>query len=178
MARRSWLHRRRSRLLLASPQERSILDRFFSASRLRDQTALSNFATVVFEPLEQGIVTDFDVVRVVPGPRPRQDGRRSSAPVKRARRRVVRREDPDRHARAPRRPLDRHRVHAAGSITVRLTGEMLRQAVRRPSRTRQAPDARIWPAASSRRRPRSARRASCRRSSGSTLITLPTPNCG
>jgi len=46
------------------PQERSILDRFFSASRLRDKTALSNFATVVFEPLEQGMITDFEVLRV------------------------------------------------------------------------------------------------------------------
>ena len=48
------------------PQERSILDRFFSASRLRDKTALSNFATVVFEPLEQGIITDFDVLGITP----------------------------------------------------------------------------------------------------------------
>jgi hypothetical protein len=47
------------------PQEQSLLDRFFSASRLRDRTALSNFATVVFEPLEQGIVTDFDILEVV-----------------------------------------------------------------------------------------------------------------
>ena len=30
-------------------------------------TALSNVATVVFEPLEQGIITDFNVVRVAPG---------------------------------------------------------------------------------------------------------------
>jgi len=46
------------------PQERSVLDRFFSASRLRDKTALSNFATVVFEPLEQGIIIDFEIIRV------------------------------------------------------------------------------------------------------------------
>jgi hypothetical protein len=49
------------------PQERSLLDRFFTASRLRDMTALSNVATVVFEPLEQGIITDFDVLRVTSG---------------------------------------------------------------------------------------------------------------
>ena len=49
------------------PQERSILERFFEASRLRDRTALSNYATVIIEPLEQGIVTDFDVLRVSPG---------------------------------------------------------------------------------------------------------------
>ena len=48
------------------PQERSILERFFDASRLRDRTALSNYATVIIEPLEQGIVTDFDVLRVSP----------------------------------------------------------------------------------------------------------------
>ena len=48
------------------PQERSVLDRFFNASRLRDKTALSSFATIVFEPLEQGIITDFDVLRVSP----------------------------------------------------------------------------------------------------------------
>lgn len=46
------------------PQERSILDRFFSASRLRDKTALASIATVIFEPLEQGIVTRFEVLGV------------------------------------------------------------------------------------------------------------------
>ena len=57
---------RRRHLGCSVPQERSLLDRFFTASRLRDKTALSNFATVVFEPLEQGIITDFEVVRVAP----------------------------------------------------------------------------------------------------------------
>src|SRR5207248_1357939 len=39
--------------------ERSILDEFFAASRLRDKTALAKFSTVTFEPLEQGIVVDY-----------------------------------------------------------------------------------------------------------------------
>lgn len=44
--------------------ERSVLDRFFVASRLRDKTALAPMATVIFEPLEHGIVTSFEIVRV------------------------------------------------------------------------------------------------------------------
>jgi hypothetical protein len=39
--------------------ERILLDRFFVASRLRDRTALAGFATVVFEPLADGIVREF-----------------------------------------------------------------------------------------------------------------------
>lgn len=46
--------------------EQAILDRFFSASRLRDKTALAGFATVVFEPLEQGIITSFEILSVSP----------------------------------------------------------------------------------------------------------------
>jgi hypothetical protein len=49
-----------------APPERSVLDHFFAASRLRDRTALGSVATVMFEPLEQGIVTMFDIVRVAP----------------------------------------------------------------------------------------------------------------
>jgi hypothetical protein len=49
-------------------QERSILDRFFAASRLRDTTVLATLGTVVFEPLQQGIVTDFDIVAIAPRP--------------------------------------------------------------------------------------------------------------
>lgn len=44
------------------PPERLILEQFFVDSRLRDRTALAAFSTVVFEPLEQGIVTDFTIV--------------------------------------------------------------------------------------------------------------------
>jgi hypothetical protein len=44
--------------------EQLILDEFFSASRLRDRTALQRMATVVFEPRDQGIVTDFRITGV------------------------------------------------------------------------------------------------------------------
>ena len=45
-------------------QERALLGEFFSASRLRDNTALARLATVSFEPTTQGIVTTFDIVSV------------------------------------------------------------------------------------------------------------------
>jgi hypothetical protein len=44
--------------------EQLILDEFFSASRLRDRTALERMATVVFEPRDQGIVTDYRITGV------------------------------------------------------------------------------------------------------------------
>jgi hypothetical protein len=46
------------------PPEQVILEQFFSASRLRDRTALQHLATVVFEPREQGIVTRFRITGV------------------------------------------------------------------------------------------------------------------
>ncbi len=46
--------------------ERAIVDRFFAAARLRDTTALSRLSTVTFEPLQQGIVVDFEVTNVTP----------------------------------------------------------------------------------------------------------------
>ncbi len=46
--------------------EQTLLDQFFSASRLRDKTALQAFATVPFEPHVQGTVTTFTIVRVSP----------------------------------------------------------------------------------------------------------------
>jgi hypothetical protein len=49
-----------------APVEQSVVDRFFGASRLRDKTALGSVSTVIFEPLEHGIVTRFEIVRVVP----------------------------------------------------------------------------------------------------------------
>jgi hypothetical protein len=48
----------------AGRPEQLILDEFFSASRLRDRTALEHMATVVFEPRDQGIVTDFRITGV------------------------------------------------------------------------------------------------------------------
>ena len=48
------------------PPEQPIVADFFAASRLRDTTALAKFATVVFEPREQGIVASFEIERVSP----------------------------------------------------------------------------------------------------------------
>ena len=45
-------------------RERALLDRFFSASRLRDLTALHAVSTVVFEPRERGTVLSFDITSV------------------------------------------------------------------------------------------------------------------
>ena len=44
--------------------EQQLLDQFFSASRLRDRTALQPIATVIFEPREQGTVAAFTIVKV------------------------------------------------------------------------------------------------------------------
>lgn len=44
--------------------ERALLERFFSASRLRDTTALREIATVIFEPRERGTVATFEIVAV------------------------------------------------------------------------------------------------------------------
>jgi hypothetical protein len=46
--------------------EQSIVGQFFNASRLRDNTSLDNFATVVFDPRTQGTVTTFSVQSVSP----------------------------------------------------------------------------------------------------------------
>jgi hypothetical protein len=49
--------------------EQPLISDFFSASRLRDLTAVARISTVVFEPRERGIVTSFTIRRVsaVPG---------------------------------------------------------------------------------------------------------------
>ena len=44
--------------------ERTLLTQFFAASRLRDLTALHNFATIVFEPATDGIVASFDLLGI------------------------------------------------------------------------------------------------------------------
>lgn len=44
--------------------EQALLDRFFGASRLRDTTALQAVSTVIFEPLQQGIVREFRITAV------------------------------------------------------------------------------------------------------------------
>lgn len=46
--------------------ERAILDRFFAASRLRDNTALDSISTVIFEPRTEGTVSSFDITAVTP----------------------------------------------------------------------------------------------------------------
>jgi hypothetical protein len=54
-------------LLLAACTGRSeqlILEQFFSASRLRDRTALQHVSTITFEPRDQGIVTEFEITGV------------------------------------------------------------------------------------------------------------------
>jgi len=66
--------------------ERALLTRFFSASRLRDLTALQKIATVVFEPARDGIITSFDIVQMtaVQGPngQPVSEGVTISAQVR------------------------------------------------------------------------------------------------
>ena len=47
-------------------QERSTVDEFFAASRLRDKTAIQKVATVIFEPNVQGIVERFEITKVSP----------------------------------------------------------------------------------------------------------------
>ena len=43
----------------------SILNHSSPTTRLRDTTALRRFSTITFEPLEQGIVLDFDINTVL-----------------------------------------------------------------------------------------------------------------
>jgi len=53
-------------LAACSPRaEQPILSEFFSASRLRDRTALQKLATTSFDPASQGIITGFDITGVV-----------------------------------------------------------------------------------------------------------------
>jgi hypothetical protein len=46
--------------------EQPILNQFFTASRLRDNTSLQNFSTVSFDPQTQGSVTSFSITNVSP----------------------------------------------------------------------------------------------------------------
>ena len=48
----------------SAPPERSILEQFFAAARLRDNTVLKTLASVTFEPLDQGIIVDFEIATV------------------------------------------------------------------------------------------------------------------
>ncbi|HEY3045687.1 MAG TPA: hypothetical protein VGJ39_16775 [Vicinamibacterales bacterium] len=51
-------------LAACAAPEQALLDRFFGASRLRDTTALQAISTVIFEPLQQGIVRTFRITAV------------------------------------------------------------------------------------------------------------------
>ena len=46
--------------------EQALLERFFDLSRLRDTTALQAVSTVIFEPLQQGIVRTFHITGATP----------------------------------------------------------------------------------------------------------------
>jgi hypothetical protein len=50
----------------SSSPEQQLLQRYFQASKLRDNTTLNNIATVAFSPTEQGAVQSFEVVSVEP----------------------------------------------------------------------------------------------------------------
>jgi hypothetical protein len=50
----------------SSAPEQPILNQFFTASRLRDNTSLENFATVSFDPRTAGIVSSFTIESVGP----------------------------------------------------------------------------------------------------------------
>src|SRR5438093_1497964 len=50
----------------SSTPEQPILNQFFTASRLRDNTTLASFSTVAFEPASQGIITSFTITNVSP----------------------------------------------------------------------------------------------------------------
>jgi len=53
----------------SSMSEQPILQQFFSASRLRDNTTLAGFAAASFEPGADGIITSFTITNVSPGQR-------------------------------------------------------------------------------------------------------------
>ena len=44
--------------------EQPVVERFFSASRLHDRTALNEVATVSIDPVTQGSVTDFTILHI------------------------------------------------------------------------------------------------------------------
>ena len=54
-------------LLLAACRgaaEQPVVDRFFTASRLHDRTALNAVATVSIDPVTQGTVTEFTILHI------------------------------------------------------------------------------------------------------------------
>jgi hypothetical protein len=71
----------------SAASERELIDQFFTASRLRDRTALARFSTVVFEPRSDGIVEEFVVLGATPARE--LDDRQSGAGVAADERRLV-----------------------------------------------------------------------------------------
>jgi hypothetical protein len=66
-------HLQRAALLTAlaltacsSAPEQPILNQFFTASRLRDNTSLENFSLISFDPAREGVVNSFDITSVSP----------------------------------------------------------------------------------------------------------------
>jgi hypothetical protein len=104
------------------PAEQPLLQQFFSASRLRDKTALQNIATIVFEPREQGTITTFDITKVAT----RRDGDRELKEVTIS---------------APVRLPSRETVQQTLVVTMekRIAGRWMITAVRRPEPRRRAP---------------------------------------
>ena len=50
----------------SSAPEQPILNQFFTASRLRDNTSLANFSMVAFDPSVQGIIISYSITGVTP----------------------------------------------------------------------------------------------------------------
>ena len=48
--------------------EQEVIKKYFDASRLRDQTTLTNIATVAFRPSEDGVVQSFSVKNITDEP--------------------------------------------------------------------------------------------------------------
>jgi hypothetical protein len=48
----------------SSPPEQQLLQKYFQASRMRDNTTLQNFATVSFSPTSEGIVQKFNITSI------------------------------------------------------------------------------------------------------------------
>jgi hypothetical protein len=48
------------------PAEKALVEKFFSASRLRDKAAAQAVSTVFFDPVDQGLVRQFTIKDVTP----------------------------------------------------------------------------------------------------------------
>ena len=59
--------------------EQPLLQQFFAAARLRDNTALAAFAAAAFEPAADGVITTFTITHVTPEQRRLGDAKRRLA---------------------------------------------------------------------------------------------------